>query len=221
MNAPVSVPERAALSLFADGGNVSDWSEEAMRWAVEAGLLKGTDGNRLAPDGFATREQFAAIIERYDNSFKLSYNQPVLRSHYTEKEYPLVTDADFYVSTTGSDENDGSFDRPFRTWERARDAVRALDKTDRDGIKVAFTAGNYGPISIVLTGEDSGTPECPITYCKYGDGPVVFDNGVTLTKKRQCSTTGTPTISKKSILINISARSRNSPILCCSMSRPS
>ncbi|MBR3416387.1 MAG: S-layer homology domain-containing protein [Clostridia bacterium] len=182
LNAPVSVPERAALSLFADGGNVSDWSEEAMRWAVEAGLLKGTDGNRLAPDGFATREQFAAIIERYDNSFKLSYNQPVLRSHYTEKEYPLVTDADFYVSTTGSDENDGSFDRPFRTWERARDAVRALDKTDRDGIKVAFTAGNYGPISIVLTGEDSGTPECPITYCKYGDGPVVFDNGVTLTE---------------------------------------
>ena len=181
LNAPVSIPERADLEPFADGGTVSDWSEEAMRWAVEANLLKGTDGGRLDPGGFATREQFAAIIERYDNSFKLSYNQPVLRSHYTEKEYPPVDDADFYVSTTGSDENDGSFALPFRTWERARDAVRALDKTGRDGITVAFMAGNYGPISVALTEEDSGTPECRITYCKYGDGPVVFDNGATLT----------------------------------------
>ncbi|MBQ1502556.1 MAG: right-handed parallel beta-helix repeat-containing protein, partial [Clostridia bacterium] len=133
-----------------------------------------------APDGYATREQFAAIIERYDGSFRLIYNAPVLRSHYTEKEYPLVTDADFYVSTNGSDDNDGSFDHPFRTWERARDAVRGLDKTGRSGIKVAFMAGEYGPLDISLTSEDSGTPECPITYCKYGDGDVVFNNGFDL-----------------------------------------
>ncbi|MBR7033900.1 MAG: right-handed parallel beta-helix repeat-containing protein, partial [Clostridia bacterium] len=45
------------------------------------------------------------------------------------------------------------------------------------GIKVAFMAGNYGPLELTLTEEDSGTPECPITYCKYGDGDVVFNNG--------------------------------------------
>ncbi|MBR3416435.1 MAG: S-layer homology domain-containing protein [Clostridia bacterium] len=176
--APVSVPERADLEPFSDDEKVSDWANEPLEWAVEAGIINGTDGNRLAPDGFATREQFAAIIERYDGSFILRYNTPVIRSHYTEKEYPLVTDADIYVSTTGSDDNDGSFDRPFRTWERARDAVRALDKTGRSGIKVAFMAGDYGPLDISLTAEDSGTAECPITYCKYGDGDVVFDNGV-------------------------------------------
>ena len=179
-SAPVSVPERADLTPFADDEKVSDWANEPLEWAVEAGLINGTDGNRLDPEGFATREQFAAIIERYDGSFKLIYNTPVLRSHYTEKEYLPVTDADFYVSTDGSDDNDGSFARPFRTWERARDAVRALDRTGRSGIKVAFMAGDYGPLEISLTAEDSGTPECPITYCKYGDGDVVFDNGMSI-----------------------------------------
>ncbi len=179
--APVSVPERADLEPFADDEKVSDWATEPLEWAVEAGLIKGTDGNRLAPDGFATREQFAAIIERYDDTFTLKYNTPVIRSHYTEKEYPLVTDADVYVAADGDDTSDGSFSHPFRTWERARDAVRALDKTGRDGIKVAFMAGDYGPLSIELTAEDSGTPECPITYCKYGDGDVVFNNGIDIT----------------------------------------
>ena len=179
-SAPVSVPERADLTPFADDEKVSDWADEPLEWAVEAGIVNGTDGNRLAPDGFATREQFAAIIERYDGSFKLVYNEPILRSHYTEKEYPLVGDADFYVSTTGSDDNDGSIDRPFRTWERARDAVRALDKTGRSGIKVAFMAGEYGELYVTLTAEDSGTEDCPVTYCAYGDGDVVFRNGAVI-----------------------------------------
>ncbi len=176
-SAPVSVPERADLTPFSDDEKVSGWANEPLEWAVEAGLIKGTDGNRLAPDGDATREQFAAIIERYDGSFKLAYNEPVLFSHYTEPDYPLVDDADFYVSTTGDDNADGSFDHPFRTWERARDAVRTLDKTGRDGITVAFFAGDYGPLSVTLDAEDSGAADCPITYCKYGDGDVVFNNG--------------------------------------------
>ena len=178
--APVSVPERADLTPFSDDEKTSGWAKESLEWAVEAGLINGTDGNRLLPSGNATREQFASIIERYDSTFNLSYNRPVLRSHYTEKDYPLVTDADFYVSPAGSDENDGSFARPFRTWEKARDAVRSLDRTGRTGITVAFMAGNYGPLSIEFGEEDSGTPGCPVTYCKYGDGPVVFDNGATL-----------------------------------------
>ena len=177
--APVSVPERADLKPFSDDEKVSGWADEPLEWAVEAGLIKGTDGNRLAPDGFATREQFAAIIERYDNTFKLAYNEPVLRSHYTEPEYPLVTDADFYVSTTGSDGADGSFDHPFRTFAKAVEAVRGIPKTaEKGGVTVAFMAGEYGPLDLTLTSADSGTPECPVTYCKYGDGDVVFNNGV-------------------------------------------
>ena len=176
-SAPVSVPERADLSPFADGEKVSEWAEEPLEWAVEAGLLKGTDGNRLAPDGYATREQFAAIIERYDGSFKLAYNAPVLRSSYTEPEYPLVKDADYYVSPSGSDENDGSFDHPFGSFNKAAEAVRELKKTKSGDITVAFMAGQYGPLSVTLTEEDSGSENQRITYCKYGDGDVVFNNG--------------------------------------------
>ena len=39
---------------------------------------------------------------------------------------PLVTDARFYVSTAGSDANDGTIDAPFATIEKARNAVYAL-----------------------------------------------------------------------------------------------
>ncbi|MBR3416005.1 MAG: S-layer homology domain-containing protein, partial [Clostridia bacterium] len=60
-SAPVSVPERADLEPFADDEKVSDWATEPLEWAVESNLIKGTDGNRLAPDGRATREQFAAV----------------------------------------------------------------------------------------------------------------------------------------------------------------
>ncbi len=176
-NAPVSVPERADLGPFSDDERVSDWAEEPLGWAVESDLIKGTDGNRLAPDGFATREQFAAIMERYDASFKLAYTDPVIRTHFTEPEYPLVKNADVYVSTTGSDDNDGTFEHPLATWNKAVEAVRELKKTKTDDITVAFMAGEYGPLSLKLTAEDSGDETQRITYCKYGDGDVVFDNG--------------------------------------------
>ncbi|MBQ6262776.1 MAG: S-layer homology domain-containing protein [Clostridia bacterium] len=186
----VSVPERADLSSFSDGGKVSGWADDAMQWAVEAGLIKGTTGNLLAPGGKATREQFAAIIERFDNTFKLKYNEPVLRSTYTEPEYPLVGDADFYVATDGDDSADGSFDHPFKTWQRAIEAVRDLKTRKTEGdIKVAFFAGDYGPISVVLTAEDSGSVSQRIIYCAYGDGDVVFNDGLDVAENEFTSLT--------------------------------
>ncbi|MBR5741448.1 MAG: S-layer homology domain-containing protein, partial [Firmicutes bacterium] len=176
--APVSVPERADLDPFADDEKVSDWAEEPLEWAVQTGLIKGTDGNCLAPDGYATREQFAAIIERYDGSFKLLYNRPVVQTAHTEREYPLVTDADFYVSADGDDTADGSLDHPFATFGRAVAAVRELKKTKTAGdIKVAFKAGLYENPGVTMTEEDSGSEDQRIVYCKYGDGDVVFSGG--------------------------------------------
>ena len=174
---PIFVTERADLKKFSDFGSVSSWATDALAWAVAAGLVKGVSGGRLSPGGNATREQFAAIVYRYDGTFVLKYNEPVILSSYTEKEYPLVKDADFYVSTTGSDDNDGSFRYPFATFAKAVEAVRGLDKTGRDGITVAFMAGEYGALSLSLNREDSGTGTCPVTYCAYGDGPGVFNNG--------------------------------------------
>ena len=152
---------RADLSVFPDHSKVSDWAEEPLEWAVSAGLLKGTDGGRLDPGGFATREQFAAIIERFDT--------------YAENaEQPLV-EADFYVSPKGNDLWSGSFSRPFRTIGRAALAVREIEKTaERGGITVAVRAGEYVLFDSDLRAADSGTEDCPVSYVEYGDGDVVI-----------------------------------------------
>ncbi len=57
------------LSAFGDYEEVSDWAEPAMRWAIGAGLINGTqNGTRiivLDPKGTATRAQMATILERF------------------------------------------------------------------------------------------------------------------------------------------------------------
>jgi hypothetical protein len=86
---------------------------------------------------------------------------------------------DFYVSTKGNDSNNGSKDAPFLTIEKAIEAVRNTDKTNKSGITVCIEAGEYCVSSLEFTKEDSGTKECPITYCSY-NGEVVINGGVTL-----------------------------------------
>lgn len=55
----------ADLSAFADGAKVSDWAKDAMTWAVSQGILTGKDGQRLAPQGTATRAEVATILQRF------------------------------------------------------------------------------------------------------------------------------------------------------------
>lgn len=54
----------ADLSAYGDAATVSDYAAAAMQWAVSVGLINGIDGN-LAPQGFATRAQLAAIMQRF------------------------------------------------------------------------------------------------------------------------------------------------------------
>jgi len=60
----LSAGETADLSGFADARTISPWAEEAMAWAVGAGILEGSNG-RLTPKGDATRAQCAVIFMRY------------------------------------------------------------------------------------------------------------------------------------------------------------
>ena len=105
---------------------------------------------------------------------------PVGFSTWTKPDFGVVEDADFYVAVDGDDNGDGSFAHPFATIEKARDAVRTLDKTGRSGITVAVKAGEYLLSNLTFTEADSGTAECPITYCAYGDGEVILNAGVSL-----------------------------------------
>ena len=51
------------LSSFADASSISESAVEAMRWAVENGIIKGTDG-KLNPKGYMTRAELAEILMR-------------------------------------------------------------------------------------------------------------------------------------------------------------
>lgn len=59
---------RADLSAFADAGGVSEWAEEAVQWAVDEGILRGVDDAAIDPQGFATRAQAAAFMQRFVKS---------------------------------------------------------------------------------------------------------------------------------------------------------
>ena len=55
----------APLAAFADAARVSAYAVEAVQWAVDRGLLTGTDSTTLSPQGSATRAQAAAILVRF------------------------------------------------------------------------------------------------------------------------------------------------------------
>ncbi|BDF70597.1 hypothetical protein CE91St41_21760 [Oscillospiraceae bacterium] len=56
--------EQGSLSAFTDGGAVSPWAQEAMGYAVGAGLMTGKDGGALDPQGTATRAEVAVVLQR-------------------------------------------------------------------------------------------------------------------------------------------------------------
>ncbi len=50
---------------FNDAGQISGYALEALRWAVESGVLNGDGGGRLDPQGQATRAQVAQILKNF------------------------------------------------------------------------------------------------------------------------------------------------------------
>jgi hypothetical protein len=54
-----------SIAAFPDAGNVSDYANAAMKWAVDNGIIGGTTDGRLNPTGLATRAQVAAMVARY------------------------------------------------------------------------------------------------------------------------------------------------------------
>ena len=172
------------IASFPDASSVADWAKDAVKWAVGVGLITGkTNGGAatLSPTDKAVRAEFATIIKRFKEAkfeYLLAYESPVVMSTYTELPYPLVEDADVYVAVDGDDKNPGTLSKPLATFEAAKAKVRELRKTAKDEIKVAFKAGNYGALdNVQFTSEDAGSENIPVTYCKYGDGDVIFSNG--------------------------------------------
>jgi len=179
----IDTANSASLDKFTDKADVADWASDAMKWATDVKLINGTgNGSTLSPTGKATREQFAAIIHRFCEAkfdYVHNYSEPQVLSTYTEPDYPLVDDADVYVAVDGSDKNPGTLDKPLATFAAAKAKVQELKKSAKGEIIVAFKAGNYGALdNLTFDAADGGTKDIPITYCAYGDGDVIFQNGI-------------------------------------------
>lgn len=53
------------LKAFSDAAKVSPWAQNAMAWAVEAGIVTGKDGKALVPQGTASRAETSAMLWRF------------------------------------------------------------------------------------------------------------------------------------------------------------
>ncbi|MBE7036668.1 MAG: hypothetical protein E7403_05190, partial [Ruminococcaceae bacterium] len=50
---------------FQDAGNISEYAREAMKYAVDTGIINGVEGNLLAPTKTATRAEVSTMIMRF------------------------------------------------------------------------------------------------------------------------------------------------------------
>ncbi len=58
------------LSSFLDDTAVSGWAAAGLRWAVGAGLLKGSGTGTLSPGALASRAEAAALLQRFSENIK-------------------------------------------------------------------------------------------------------------------------------------------------------
>jgi len=95
-----------------------------------------------------------------------------------------------YVSPTGQDANPGTKVRPFATLERARDAVRQLQRSGprHERITVCVRGGRYRiGQTLQLTAADSGTEQFPVIWQAAAREEVRWIGGTRLTEFRPVS----------------------------------
>lgn len=54
-----------SLNAFPDASDIQGWASDAMVWAVQNGIIEGTDGGRLDPRSNALRSQVATMFMRF------------------------------------------------------------------------------------------------------------------------------------------------------------
>jgi len=90
-----------------------------------------------------------------------------------------------FVSPDGNNENPGTLLKPFRTIDRAREAVRVYQKataaTTRQPFTVWLRGGTY-PLAntFELTRTDAGTANARVTYAAYAHESIRLSGGITV-----------------------------------------
>ncbi len=92
------------------------------------------------------------------------------------------TQATYYVSTTGDDDDPGTFAEPFLTIEHARDVVQTINSDMTGDIIVNLRGGTYTLDSALeLTSADSGTNGYNVIYQNYAEETPIISGGVEVT----------------------------------------
>ena len=61
----IKMAAAADMSIYKDAKDVSSFAQEAMAWAVGAGIITGRSGTELAPKGDASRAEVATMLVRF------------------------------------------------------------------------------------------------------------------------------------------------------------
>ena len=62
-------PTPTGENIFTDLDPNQTWYHDAVIWANENGIVKGTSATTFSPNGEVTREQIATLLYRYDQNF--------------------------------------------------------------------------------------------------------------------------------------------------------
>ena len=176
-NDPITREEAAALAAaacslggkdeakstikFDDEEEISPWAKEKVLKAASLNLITGADGS-YRPKSTIKRSEAAAII---------------LRVKETKKQNI------FYVDLkNGSDENSGTEFAPFKTIDRARKAVRAVNKNMKENIYVILREGRYMLDKTLAFGDvDSGFGGFDVIYRGASGEEVSISGGRNIT----------------------------------------
>lgn len=93
---------------FADMDEISDWALEAVGFMSGKGIIKGMDGNIVAPKANTLREQAIALVYRTYELFKdVEIEEPIAEEE-VEAEEPVEGEAEEEPVEDGSEEGDGN-----------------------------------------------------------------------------------------------------------------
>lgn len=68
--AGINIPASKEYTEFLDSGDISPWAADALRWAVESGIMSGKGDGILDPGGNASRAEVAAMLARFSSYIK-------------------------------------------------------------------------------------------------------------------------------------------------------
>ena len=95
---------------YPDAGEISEWANEAMHWAVMQGILVGSDEG-LEPKALATKAQLSLVLQRWQKSLLNIAEEDELWYSFDCLGVALKASADFEFRVNGYDNYYGENDK--------------------------------------------------------------------------------------------------------------